>query len=804
MSDEIAPIRQALAGRYEVEEEIGFGGMATVYRARDLRHPRSVALKVLRQDVGDSAVAERFLQEIRTAAGLQHPHIVGLFDSGKAGSHLFYLMPLIEGETLRARMERLGPMPLEEAVRYGTEVADALNYAHARGIVHRDIKPENVFLSAGHALVGDFGIARALDVAGFRLTETGLAIGTPLYMSPEQAFASANVDGRTDQYALGCVLYEMIAGTPPFNGASVQAVMARHTTDEVPPLSTVRAVPAALERTIKRALEKAPADRWPSMLEFQNALKSSMASAGGRESRQRLPILAMLVVGALLAGTLAVGLLRAPSATPAASELSAAIFPFEYEGDSDRAFIARGLSDDLVAALVRANLQVPDLSGSGLTQDESTTHAQIARELGVAAFVTGEVRVVENRLRVTARLTDVETGRVRWQHSFSGDLVVDGRPIELFSIQDAMGIQIAALLLPQVQGQQRSALQRGMRTGNLEAYELVGRGQQELRNITLAGAERAHDHFSRAIALDSTFADAWLGLANATDVLLQLSGRPPAELIFGLRGAIERAAQLDSLSPDAMVLRARLRLYYDFDAKGYNEEMQRALKLYSNNAVVHFVYGQDLHSFGLRDSALVALRRSAALDSTRAFTQVNIAMTLGSLGRMDEARLVHQAVLKRDSTQWLSYLDLAVAAHAEDRFEEAAGLVDQARRLQSDSPWILSWVVLCSKPGRPDLSRAAMQTLLEQSKRGYVQHVFLAHAFLAVGDRQRALDELDASMRARDRDFFPKISWGEFEELRGDPRYERIVAAAGLTEWLRSPERRLHAGRDLSTCRSLT
>src|SRR5688500_3133406 len=282
MDTGIALLRSALAGRYEVEQELGSGGMAVVYLAKDLRHDRKVAIKVLRRDVG-GASAERFLREIRTVAQLHHPHILQLLDSGTAGDHLFYVMPYVEGETIRHRLEREGPLPIDEAVRITREVADALAFAHARGIVHRDIKPENVFLSAGHALVADFGIARAADAASggsSTLTDVGLAVGTPSYMSPEQATAEPKIDGRSDQYALGCVLYEMLAGAPPFTGPTSQAIMARHATDPVPPLHTVRDVPVALESAINKALAKMPADRWSSVNAFANAISSTTVSVG--------------------------------------------------------------------------------------------------------------------------------------------------------------------------------------------------------------------------------------------------------------------------------------------------------------------------------------------------------------------------------------------------------------------------------------------------------------------------------------------------------------------------------------------
>ena len=278
--DLLARLQAALVAHYRIERELGRGGMATVYLAEDLKHRRRVALKVLRPEIGAALGVDRFLREITTCAALQHPHILGLLDSGEippthdAGpALLYYAMPYVEGESLRGRLDRERQLPLDEAITIAREVADALGYAHAHDVVHRDIKPENIMLSGGHAMVADFGIAKALTSAGGeKLTETGLALGTPYYMSPEQATGDT-LDGRADEYALGCVVYEMLAGAPPFRGSSGQSIMARHAVDPVPSLRTVRAmIPAGVERAVTRALAKSPADRFATMAEFALAL----------------------------------------------------------------------------------------------------------------------------------------------------------------------------------------------------------------------------------------------------------------------------------------------------------------------------------------------------------------------------------------------------------------------------------------------------------------------------------------------------------------------------------------------------
>jgi serine/threonine-protein kinase len=278
----------ALAGRYDLERLIGQGGMATVYLARDSRHGRPVAIKVLRPELAASIGADRFLREIKLAANLQHPNILALYDSGEAGGFLYYVMPFVEGESLRARLDREGQLSLPDALQLTCEVAEALQCAHSRRIVHRDIKPENILIQEGHALVADFGIARAVSEAGGdKLTETGMAVGTPHYMSPEQGLGGDNVDGRSDEYSLGCVLYEMLVGQPPFDGPHAMAILARHSMEGVPSLQIVRqSIPDELEEIVMRSLEKTPADRFPSLREFSDALcQVDLGPAARRTSR---------------------------------------------------------------------------------------------------------------------------------------------------------------------------------------------------------------------------------------------------------------------------------------------------------------------------------------------------------------------------------------------------------------------------------------------------------------------------------------------------------------------------------------
>ncbi|HEX3232547.1 MAG TPA: serine/threonine-protein kinase [Gemmatimonadales bacterium] len=417
-----------LTDRYRLQCELGRGGMATVYLAEDLKLHRLVALKFLRAELTVALGPERFQREIAIASRLTHPHILQLYDSGAADGRLFYTMPYVEGETLRQRLRREPQLPVDETVVIVRAVAAALDYAHRAGVIHRDIKPENILLArdpsggkSPHALVADFGIARALDAAGGeRLTETGLALGTPAYMSPEQAAAGSRLDGRSDLYALGCVAYEMLAGAPPFTGSTAQAILARHAVDPVPPLRTVRAtIVEPVAYAIERALAKVPADRFATLGEFAAALVAEAAPP----SRRRPPrvtrlvgaMAAALVVGAGLAGAL-VHWRRSADPVVAPSAARIAVLPFLATA-TDTALIrlARDLAITVSASLDgvggvetadRLSVSAATAGRGSLSRAEATT---LARRLGARSVLRGTLVREGTQVRVDLGLRDTET-----------------------------------------------------------------------------------------------------------------------------------------------------------------------------------------------------------------------------------------------------------------------------------------------------------------------------------------------------------------------------------------------------------
>src|SRR5438105_6270963 len=424
MAELLARVKAALAARYGIERELGRGGMATVYLADDAKHHRTVAIKVLRAELAAALGAERVLREIEIAARLTHPHILPLHDSGEAAGFLYYVMPFVEGESLRDRLKREPQLPVEEAVRIAREVATALSYAHSQDVVHRDIKPENILLSGGEAVVADFGIARAIVAAGAeQLTDTGLAVGTPGYMSPEQATGAEHLDGRSDVYSLGCMLYEMLAGHPPFLGTTAQEILARHSLDAVPPLRTIRPeLPEAVELAVRKALAKSPADRWRTPAALSEALAQAVAppSLPRRAARS----IGLVAVGASLLAAGYALLSRRPVAAPSGEAAhSIAVLPFVNIGaDPANEPFSDGMSEELITALAKiAELRVTARTSAFSFKGKAVDVREIGSKLNVNYVLAGSVRRAGPQLRVSAQLINAPTGYHLWSDDYDRD-----------------------------------------------------------------------------------------------------------------------------------------------------------------------------------------------------------------------------------------------------------------------------------------------------------------------------------------------------------------------------------------------
>ena len=461
-------LRLALADRYAIERELGQGGMASVYLAEDLKHHRRVALKLLRPELAHALGPARFLREIETTAQLAHPHILPLLDSGEVDGQLFYTMPLVEGESLRDRLTRERQLPLDDALRIAREVADALGYAHALGVVHRDIKPENILFEAGHAVVADFGIAKAIATAGSeQLTETGLAVGTPAYMSPEQAAGSTDLDGRSDLYSLGCVLYEMLAGRPPFVGPTLESVVHQQLTAEPPSVTSIRpAVPGWVAAALSRALAKTPADRFNPVALFGEAITPHASVALAPEASAQVAVpprgsswrrwsligagILVVLVGAIVFGRS----LRPKARGPRHSRTAVAVLPFKnLSAEGPHSYFAEGLHDELVTQLTKvAALTV--IGRTSLRTYEGSTKglSEIGDELAVGSIIEASVQVVGDRLRVNVQLIDPVTDVHLWDERY--DETLD----DAFAVQSDIAQQIVRAVGATLGGTERTAI----------------------------------------------------------------------------------------------------------------------------------------------------------------------------------------------------------------------------------------------------------------------------------------------------------------------------------------------------------
>jgi TolB-like protein len=505
VTDPFAELNAALPDTYVIDRELGRGGMALVYLARDTRHERFVALKTLRPEIAMALGRERFLREIKLAAGLQHPNILPVYDSGDAGGTLYYVMPYVEGESLRDRLDREPQLPVDDALQIAKEVAEALAYAHSHDVVHRDIKPENIMLSGGHAIVTDFGIARAVSAAGGdKLTQTGLAIGTPAYMPPEQASGSGHVDRRSDIYSLACVLYETLAGQPPFTGPTAQAIMARHSLDAVPRLKIVRdAIPDELEVVIERALEKVPADRYQTSGEFAKALATASTGAVSRVTAARRPTRAQLmwrrrmnvgigvgVIVLVVGGWLLFGRRGGDSGSttgggPLVQNHIAVLYFTDDSRDSSLGYLADGLTEGLIDQLSQVrNLDVISRNGVLPFRNSVLPPDSIARAVGAGTLVEGSLEPVRDRVRVTVRLVDGASGAdLLRRASFevpAGNLLL---------IRDTLATEVARVLRERL-GEEVRLREERAGTRSTDAWTLVQQAERIRKNgeaLVLAG-----------------------------------------------------------------------------------------------------------------------------------------------------------------------------------------------------------------------------------------------------------------------------------------------------------------------------
>ena len=772
-----ASLADALHDRYTLERELGRGGMATVYLAHDLRHDRPVALKVLRPDLAAVLGPERFQREIRLTARLQHPHILTVLDSGGSGGILWFTMPFVEGESLRARLDREGQLPIDQAVRLASEVADALDCAHSHGIVHRDIKPENILLSGqNHALVADFGIAQALVEQGpDRLTQTGLIVGTPAYMSPEQASGERNLDGRTDVYSLGCVLFEILAGEPPYSGPTAQAITAKRFSDPVPSARRLRTtVSPALDAVLRRSLARSPADRFQTAGEFRDALTAALREPTPSSSRRRPVLVVLALFLSAGAGFFWYRVTQHQPVTSAAATTPInrlAVLPFtDLGGDSSQKYLSDGLTEETISALSHiAGLRVIARTSVMKYQGSSKTVAEIGRELGVGTVLEGSVRRAGDRLRIRVRLVDASSQEPRWAHDYEA-----GIP-DVFAIQQEVAARVAQELSVQRRPSEQGQLTQDASV-SADAYDAYLRGlfyrNAAEESGTAAVADSAVAFFQRAAALDPTFALAHAALARAYTVRL-FHYDPDPRWQREAFVEIEKALDIDPGLADAYVARAELSWTRasGFRAEEAIRDLRRAIALKPNLKDAHGVLGRIYYHVGLLDEALQELRTNLDLDPTDPFPIYRIASAHRAQLKLDTALAEFERIPGE-------FGDRALILYFLGRRTEALDVLAQAGT-DHDTSFIASvHAVIQAGNGRPAEARRQIQVAETGESLSHFHHAAynIAGAYALMNEPAAAIHWLwrTANEGFPCYPFFAKDPM--LDPLRRDPRFIQFMA----------------------------
>ncbi|HVT38269.1 MAG TPA: protein kinase [Gemmatimonadaceae bacterium] len=784
-------LQRALGDAYSLERELGGGGMSRVFAATERALGRTVVVKVIAPGLAEGVSAERFGREIQLAASLQQANIVPLLAAGDAGGVPYYTMPFVQGESLRGRLATGAPFSISEGVGILRDVARALSYAHARGVVHRDIKPDNVLLSHGAAVVTDFGIAKAVSAArtnpgGATLTQAGTSIGTPAYMAPEQVAGDPNVDHRVDLYAWGCLAYEVFTGAPPFVRESPQRVLAAHLGETPAPIASRRAdLPLSLATLVMRCLAKAPAERPASADEILRDLDAVFTPgttsaerptpAGGRVTRRNLLIAAVVVAAAVTAlGTLRN---RGRGAAPpaAAQERSVAVLPLaNLSGDKADDYFGVGLSEEMTRALSKNGVRVIGRVSAGALQAKGMDEREIARQLGVGSLLTGSVQRAEGQVRINVSLISAADGAVRWTEKYDRPLM------NVFAVQDEIARMVAAKLLGSFGGARTAAASK-VETADPEVYALFLQGQVLFNRRTAQSLKQAISLFEQATARDPKFARAQAMLAMSDAVLPNYDFTGTEASQDKALAAATRAIAIDSTVAEAYTAMAWVRA-----ARGASREADRlytrALALDSTVATAWGWHG--LLAYWKGDFALAHRRvaRARELEPVSLIVRTWDVQILLNERRFAEAEAATQRIIEMDSTFAVNWSSRADALIGLGQYAEAVGIMERRVAMLPPTPATETHGILAYAYARAGNAAKAREMLdrMRSANGGKLPPMGVVAATTdLLGDRDAAVSQLADAIAKHDPwvDVFSRSE--RYDRLRQDPRAAAMLTKVG-------------------------
>ncbi len=787
-------LQESLGANYRIERDLGGGGMSHVFVAHDEILDRDIVVKLLHRDLVDAVDLERFSREVRLAARLSHPHIVPLLTAGESYGRPFYTMPLVDGESLRDRLDGHQELSIAESIRILRDVASALGYAHAQGVVHRDIKPDNVLLTGDSAAVTDFGVAKALSLlspGATQVTATGLSLGTPAYMAPEQAAGESSIDGRADLYALGVMAFEMFCGHCPFDGRTLQATLIAHITESPPDIRSLRVdLPERLSELIMRCLAKDPGERPQHASGVVNELdsladptmKSAFHSTSALKQKQKVrntrivdaAVASVLVVAAFIYAareySSATTNATESSLSASASAVSVAVLPFGGGNDTTDSYLREGIAEQLMEAIgrVRGVRVASRMSTFALEGRSDMSTEEVGKKLNVQNVLEGTVRRDGDRLRVFVQLSSAKDGGGLWSKNYEFDKA------NLFSVQDSISTEVLDRLRVESAGSSEPVTLSGIGTHDLEAYDLYLRARYQFNKFDEGPLRESIKLYDEALQRDTRFANAWSGIASSW-LFLADDYVAPRIAYPAVRRAAEQALSLDSTIADAHASRGSALFSYFWQFAEGRQEIERAVALAPSSFIVLLSHQALLVAEGKPDSALRVLRSGQESDPLSPLNALLLGRFLGIVGRYDDAIAQYRRVVElAPPLAPFALLPIAEAQIAEGNLTEGESTLKQVREML---PPTLHFLLAYAEAGLGHTEVA--YTLLAQyeavAKRQYVRPELIAMVYARLGNRDAAIAWLDKSFEAHSPYLFALAVDKQWDTLRPDPRFVAMV-----------------------------